>query len=146
MPEGLSTNRTYLAFDFGLTYIGVAVGQTLTLTATALTTLRAKHGQPNWPEVKALKTDWCPHGLVVGYPLNMDGSEQKISKAAKKFAQALEEYLALPVHLVDERLSTVAAREQLYEQGGYRALKKEKVDSLAAQLILESFLREGVTR
>lgn len=138
MPE----NQTLLGFDFGLKYIGVAVGQTVTGTATALITLQAKNGIPNWDEINALINEWKPAGLVVGIPLNMDGSEQQLTAEAKKFAQALERF-HLPVYRVDERLTTKEARQRLFETGGYRALKKSQVDSFAAKLILETWLQSA---
>lgn len=132
-------NQTLLGFDFGLRRIGVAVGQTVTGTATALFTLQAKNGIPNWEEVHALIKVWRPNGLVVGIPLNLDGTEQPITKSAKKFAQALEQF-GLPIYQVDERLTTKEARQRLFDSGGYRALEKAEVDSFAARLILESWL------
>ncbi len=136
MPE-----QTLLGFDFGLRHIGVAVGQTYTRTAQPVTTLAAHKGVPEWPEITKLIQTWRPHALVVGIPLNMDGTEQPLTRAARRFAKALEKQTQLPVHSMDERLSTVEARAHLFAQGGYKALKKQAIDSMAAQLILESWLQ-----
>lgn len=105
-----------LAFDFGLKHIGVAVGQTLTGTATPLTTLSARDGKPNWPAVRELVQEWRPSQLVVGLPLNMDDSESKMSKRARRFAAALEAETKLPVALADERLTSYASRAQRRER------------------------------
>lgn len=129
-----------LGFDFGTFSIGVAVGQRITGTASPLAALRAKDGQPNWDEVSKLIATWQPQLLVVGLPLNMDGSEQPLTDMARKFANRLHGRFGLPVHLQDERLTTVAAKEQLFARGGYKNLQKDKVDSAAAQLILEDYL------
>lgn len=132
--------QTYMAFDFGLKHIGVAVGQTLTLTAQPLTSLKANAGEPNWQAINDLIKIWQPQALVVGIPFNMDGTEQPLSSAARKFAEHLHQHTQLPIHFMDERLSTVEARAKLFEQGGYKKLSKKNIDSTAAQLILESWL------
>jgi putative Holliday junction resolvase len=129
-----------LGFDFGTFSIGVAVGQRVTGTASPLAALRAKDGQPNWDEVAKLIATWQPKLLVVGLPLNMDGSEQPLTEMARKFANRLHGRFGIAVHLQDERLTTVAAKESLFAHGGYKSLQKDKVDSAAAQLILEDYL------
>lgn len=134
---------TLLGFDFGTYSIGVAVGQRITGTASALPALRAKDGQPNWDEVGKLLADWQPQALVVGLPLNMDGTEQVLTDLARKFGQRLHGRFGLPVHYQDERLTTVAAKARLFASGGYKQLTKGKVDSAAAQLILEDFLNQA---
>ncbi|RUO58691.1 Holliday junction resolvase RuvX [Pseudidiomarina insulisalsae] len=129
-----------LGFDFGTHNIGVAVGQTITGTASPLSALKAKDGQPDWQKVQALIKEWQPTRLVVGLPLNMDGTEQLLTDKARKFANRLHGRFGLPVELQDERLTTVAAKEELFARGGYRELSKDKIDSAAAQLILEDYL------
>lgn len=137
MPDGV-----YLGFDFGYKRIGVAVGQCLTGSASPLTTLQAKHGQPQWEKIEQLKREWNPAGFVVGLPTCIDDSKLYTTEAAKRFAKQLGKRFSLPVYLVDERLSTVEARSVLFEQGGYRHLSRTEVDSIAACIILEQWLRE----
>lgn len=132
---------TLLGFDFGLKHIGVAVGQQDTQTAQALTSVPAQRGVPAWEFIDKLITTWQPKAFVVGLPYNMDGSKQPLTQAAQCFAQQLEKRYQLPIHFMDERLSTVEAREHLFSTGGYKALQKKSIDSLSAQLILESWLR-----
>lgn len=132
-----------IGFDFGTHSIGVAVGQTVTGTASPLTALKAKDGQPNWDAVAKLLADWQPELLVVGLPLNMDGTEQPLTDLARKFANRLHGRFGIKVALQDERLTTVAAKEDLFGRGGYKQLQKGKVDSAAAQLILEDFLSQS---
>lgn len=132
-----------LGFDFGLKHIGVAVGQSLTCTAQALTSLSAQQGTPRWEEVSQLLKTWQPQAIVVGIPLNMDGTEQPLTKFAKQFAEELKTRYHLPVHPMDERLSTVEARSLLFAEKGYKGLKKKAIDSLSAQLILENWLMEN---
>ncbi|MDN7125240.1 Holliday junction resolvase RuvX [Pseudidiomarina sp. 1APP75-32.1] len=131
-----------LGFDFGTHNIGVAVGQTITGTASPLAALKAKDGQPDWHKVQVLINEWQPQCLVVGLPLNMDGTEQPVTELARKFANRLHGRFGLPVHLQDERLTTVAAKEELFERGGFRQLSKDKIDSAAAQLILEDYMSQ----
>lgn len=131
-----------IGFDFGTHSIGVAVGQTITGTASPLAALKAKDGQPNWDAVEKLIKEWQPEFLVVGLPLNMDGTEQPLTDLARKFANRLHGRFGIQVVLQDERLTTVAAKETLFDRGGYKQLQKGKVDSAAAQLILEDYFNQ----
>ena len=133
-------SQTVLGFDFGMKRIGVAVGQTVTRTANPLLILSAHQGEPDWNEIEKLIHHWKPMALIVGRPLNMDGSTQSITDAAEHFANQLKSRYGLPVYEVDERLSSVEARSNMFEQGGYRALHKKRVDSVAAQIILQDWL------
>ncbi|MGQ0286594.1 Holliday junction resolvase RuvX [Pasteurellaceae bacterium 22721_9_1] len=130
---------TVIAFDFGTKSIGCAVGQSITGTAQALPAFRAQDGIPNWDAIAKLFQQWKPDLLVVGLPLNMDGTEQDLTLRAKKFANRLHGRFGLPVELQDERLTTTEARTEIFSRGGYRALEKGKVDSISACLILESW-------
>lgn len=121
-----------LAFDFGLRHIGVAVGQQITATASPLTTLRARDGQPEWPALKQLIAEWAPRRLLVGLPLNMDDTDSPMAERARAFAEALARRTGVPVSLVDERLTSRAAREQ-----GEGAAHER-----AAVLIAETWLHE----
>lgn len=134
-----------LGFDFGMKRIGTAVGQTLTRSATPLKTLNAKEGIPDWNEIAGLIQMWHPHILIVGLPFHMDGSEQAITKAARQFGQTLVDRFSLPVHSIDERLSSVDARARLYADGGYRGIRKGDIDSFAAQVIVETWMTEHLS-
>lgn len=131
-----------LGFDFGKKKIGVAYGQTITNTAKALCNLPATKGVPHWEEVQKLIDTWRPDALIVGLPLNMDGTEQPISEAARQFKESLQSQFQLPTFMQDERLTTVEARALVFEQGGYKALQEENIDAIAAVLILESWMRD----
>lgn len=131
--------QTILAFDFGTNSIGCAVGQSITGTAQGLAAFKAQDGIPNWEQIGKVIQEWQPNLLVVGLPLNMDGTEQPLTQRAKKFANRLNGRFNLPVELQDERLTTVEARAEIFSRGGFKALKKEKVDSISACLILESW-------
>lgn len=152
MPDdyGLDTPAPFegvvFGFDFGTKRIGLAVGQTTTCTASPLQTLIAKAGVPDWAQLTQLITRWQPRALVIGIPLNMDGTTQPMTDAAKQFAYQLKAQFHLPVYGVDERLTSFAARQALFDQGGYKLLKKQAIDSFAAQLILESWLQHCAVR
>ena len=91
--------------------------------------------------IKSLIKEWNATELVVGIPVNIDGSEQAITQHAKNFAVKLQQQFKLPVHPVDERLTTKAARQHVFDEGGYKALQKAEIDSVAAMLIVEQYLR-----
>ena len=142
----MTSPNILIAFDFGMKRIGVAIGQTITRTARPLDTIQAKEGIPNWNALTKLIKKWLPDALVVGIPLNMDGTDQPISQKAREFASLLTEHFQLPVHLADERLTTKDARERLFSQGGYKALQDGQVDRVAAQLILQNWFEENINR
>ena len=131
--------RTLLGFDFGKKYIGVAIAQEFTGTASALGSVKARDGIPQWDSLEKYIKEWEPDLLVVGLPLNMDGSEQQLTLDAKKFGKRLMGRLGLPVEFQDERLTTAAAKESLFAQGGFKNLKKDNIDAESAKLILESY-------
>jgi putative Holliday junction resolvase len=113
----------FLGFDFGYRRIGAAVGQLLTKSASPLPTLKASQGVPDWDVIKKLIDEWRPKALVVGLPSCIDGTAQYTTGASRGFARQLRKRFSLPVHLVDERLTTVEARAHLYAEGGYRKIK-----------------------
>ncbi len=132
---------TLLGFDYGLRHIGVAVGQTVTKTAKPICALKAHNESPPWDHIAEIIREWQPDALIVGLPLNMDGTEQPITQKTRKFAKQLNERFKLPVHFSDERLTTIEAKEQLFAKRGYRGLKKSAIDAVSAQIILESWIR-----
>ena len=133
----------YIGFDFGYKRIGVAVGQRLTGRASPLSTIDAKSGVPDWDIIQKLLSQWRPLALVVGLPTCIDDTEQYTTAASRGFARQLRKRFLLPVHLVDERLSTVEARAHLFAKGGYRKIKNTEIDSIAACVILEQWLQGG---
>ncbi|MDH5217089.1 MAG: Holliday junction resolvase RuvX [Gammaproteobacteria bacterium] len=138
MPEPRTSIKSILGFDFGMKRIGVAIGQTITATARPLDVLPALNGAPNWEDVSRLIEEWQPQALVVGQPLAMDGSSSDITKAAKRFGNRLNGRYHLPVFSMDERLSSREA-ENMQRDGEART---QSVDSIAAAIILQSWLEE----
>ena len=125
---------TLLCFDFGTKRIGVAVGQTLTDTASPLEIISVRNNRPDWERIGALISQWQPQALVVGNPLNMDGSRHPVGAVVDSFARKLHGRYRLPVLRADERLSTVEARA--------RQQNSDAVDHVAAQVILEGWLQD----
>ncbi len=131
--------KTLLIFDFGTKRIGVAYGQTLTGTATPLSPLKARDGIPDWEIIDALLKEWQPDLVLVGLPLNMDGSESEMSRRARKFANRIHGRFGLPVEMHDERLTSFEAKGQVMATGGSRDFGEHSVDGLAASLLFESW-------
>ena len=134
---------TYLALDFGHKRIGAAVGDTITGTARPLPTVHCG-AEPDWTALLKLIAEWRPQALVVGLPLNDDGSDQAITTAARKFAEALRERSRLTVHLADERFSSRAADDALRDARASgrmtRRVRKGDRDGEAARVILEQWM------
>ena len=101
-----------LTFDFGMRHIGVASVEVTSRIVGPKCTLPANHGKPNVDQLDFLIDAWQPTDLVVGLPLNMDSTESRMSRAARKFGQFLEKRFQLPVHFVDERLSSYDAAQR----------------------------------
>ena len=133
-------HKIILGFDFGLSKIGVAIGQMVTCSATPLTLLKAKRGVPDWQLINQIIKDWDADAIVIGLPLNMDGTEQYITRRAREFGEALKKQFTLPIYFSDERLTTIAARDEMHThlKG---AARFENADSVSAKLIVESWMR-----
>lgn len=134
--------KLLLGFDYGTKQIGVAVGQLITGQARELCILKAQNGVPDWQKVEALIREWQPDAIVVGLPLNMDGTPSAMSERAEKFARRLNGRYNLPVHMQDERLTTYEAKGQRLSEGQHGSYRDNPVDALAAALLLESWLAE----
>lgn len=128
-----------LGFDYGTHKIGVAVGQTLTGTASPLSTLGMVNRGPDWQAIAQLLAEWRPDALVVGHPFEMTDREANNAAGAKRFARQLEGRFHLPVHLADERLTSRTAWAEL---GTAAAKDPRRVDAFAAKLILETWLND----
>jgi putative Holliday junction resolvase len=142
MPRLSKNQRTLLGFDFGTKRIGIAIGQEVTGTATPLKTVSAVKHKPDWESISKIIAEWQPDLLVVGLPLHMDGSEQPMTQAAKRFSNQLNGRYQLPIALMDERLTSNEAESILNGQSGSRSVfqDKEQIDMISAQLILQSWM------
>jgi putative Holliday junction resolvase len=134
-----------LAFDFGLRRIGAAVGQSTTCTASGLQTI-ANGRDPDWAAIDRLIRDWRPQALLVGLPLGPEGDETDMSRAARRFGEALRERYTLPVDYAEERLTSRAAESRFAElraSGGLRRKHAGQLDAISAQIILENWLQSA---
>ncbi len=131
---------TVLSFDYGLKFIGVAVGQRLTGTCRPLQTICANTRQARWQAVAKLLQEWAPDHLVVGLALDREGEEQESTRQCRNFARDLESRTGLDTTLVDERYTSLEADRQLRHQGVRRKQRVEQEHAEAAALILRSYL------
>ncbi len=136
--------KTVLGFDFGTHWIGVAVGQTLTAHARPLNAIKSSRSKPNWQAIEGLLKDWQPQKLIVGLPTQLDGANDEMTEPTKKFARQLQGRYHLSIAMVDERLTTREAYNVAIESADYKS--KPEIDSIAAVLITESWLREHNSR
>ena len=121
---------SFLAFDFGTLRVGVASGNTVTLTAQPLRTI-ASTGDARFEAIARLIAEWQPSALVVGVPFHPDGAEHDNTRRARRFARQLHGRFGLAVHEVDERYTTTEAH----------AMGAHDVDAASAAIILEQFLK-----
>jgi putative holliday junction resolvase len=133
----MHSTSLYLGVDFGTKRIGLAVGQTLTLTATPLYTLMIQ-SHTIWEAFTKIVSEWQPKGFVVGLALQPDGSHSTTSLAASEFGRHLSKRFGIPTYFTEERLTSVQARQYLKDHPSLT--KKYDKDSLAAAIILESWL------
>ncbi|MDY6797745.1 MAG: Holliday junction resolvase RuvX [Pseudomonadota bacterium] len=140
MPESVSGRL--LAFDFGTRRIGVAAGQTLTGTGEPVAMIAARDGIPDWDQLGRLLEEWQPERVLVGLPLNMDGSENDMCARARKFGKRLHGRFHVDVAMVDERLTSYEAKGDVMAAGGSRDFGRHGVDDRAAVLILETWCNQ----
>ena len=130
---------TVMAFDFGEKRIGVATGETVLKVAHPLTTINTEENEVKFSQIEKLIQEWRPALLVVGLPMHMNGESHLLTQLSKKFAQRLEGRFSLAVVMVDERLSSVEAAQNLSAAGVKGTKQKAMLDAVAAQSILQSY-------
>lgn len=138
----MSAHETIIAIDFGLRNIGVAVGNTLSLTSRPLTIVQARDGVPDWDALSSIFDEWRPDRILVGNPLNMDDSESDMGRQAARFARRIEGRFGLTVTLVDERLSSREAKANALTAGHRGDFASIPVDDEAAAIILATWLHQ----
>lgn len=122
-----------IAFDYGEKKIGVAVGQTSTNTSSPLQIIFNKDNKTNWISISSLLDEWKPDLILLGKPLNMDGSDSEIMKKVDKFYKELKSIYDADIEFVDERLTTFEAREILKDE------KQDNVDAHAAKILIDNW-------
>ena len=135
-------HETVMALDFGLRNIGIAVGNTLSGTAQPLAIIGARDGVPDWAAFSQLLDEWRPQRILVGLPLNMDGTQSELAQRAEKFSRQIEGRFGHTVTLVDERLSSREAKNNALADGHNGDFSAEPIDHHAATIILTTWLND----
>lgn len=135
---------TVMAFDYGLRHIGVAVGNQLMMNANPVAVVSARDGAADWLAIEKLLKEWLPVRLVVGLPLNMDGTDSEMSSRASRFSRQLNGRFSIESILLDERLTSFAAKQGRRERGENLDFGRHTVDAEAACLILLDYWRQPV--
>ncbi len=143
MPKDskIVNDKTIIAFDFGLQKIGVAVGNILTKTTTPLDIIYFRNGTNLWKDIELLLDEWKPFSIIVGDPINMDGTASEMSCRARKFAQRVHGRFAIKVLMVDERLTSFEAKSLSLRTKVSEGNANGNIDSLAAEIILTSWMK-----
>ena len=132
----------FIGIDYGNANMGIATGQSITKTASALKTINVK--QPfNWHELDEIINQWQPEAIIIGLPLTEDGEQQLISKQAHNFAKKMKNRYQLPIHEVDERYSSMQAQDDFSQaryQGNAKRKHSKNLDAHAAKNILQRWL------
>ncbi len=128
-----------LSFDFGETKIGIAIGNHTTKTSHPLTTIMTANKVLRLKAIEVLINDWSPGLIVIGLPLNEDGSESRLTLLAKRFSEKIINKFNIPTALIDERYTSVEAESLLSASNGKFKKKDGVIDQVAAQIILESY-------
>ena len=129
-----------LAFDFGTHHIGVAVGQTVTKTSSPLVVLNvAREGKEIWNTISSLIDEWKPDQLLIGKPLNMDGTPSEMMKKVDPFFKKLQKISSIPCELVDERLTSFEAKQLMHVDSN-----DDRIDDLAAKIFLDNWIEHHV--
>lgn len=133
-----------IGIDFGVKRIGVAMSDPLGITAQPLCVLERASNAVNVAQIEDLVRKNEVARIVVGLPLNMDGTDGNLMKEVKSFAAALETQIGVPVEMYDERLTTMQAERMLTEEADMSREKRKQVrDKVAASLILRSYLERN---
>lgn len=141
MPDKITS---VLGFDYGKKRIGIATGQTITHSATPCTTLNQVDGNPDWPAIETEIKQWKPQALIVGMPYHIDGSENKMTAAARHFCCELKKRFKLPVFEVNEALSSQQAEEILKQDIKINKQNKHEIDRIAAAIIVQRWLDQQI--
>ena len=129
-----------MSFDYGLRNIGIAIGQSITKSASTFYAIKAKEGVPDWIKLDSIIDEWEPSLFIVGDPFNMDGTKSEFQKKIAKFSTELKKRYEIELQMVDERLTTKEAKERIQDRpDGIKDSANRH--SISAQIILEDWFR-----
>ncbi|MBM23206.1 MAG: Holliday junction resolvase RuvX [Gammaproteobacteria bacterium] len=141
----LKPDSVLIGFDYGTKKMGVAIAQCITKTATPLNVLKIKNEKPNWEQLDQIVSDYRPVLAIIGYPGKINKQTSLLADKIEKFGSAIEKHYKMPTILFDETYSTTIARKELRDlrrDGNLsRRIKRGQVDSMAAKIILEQWLK-----
>ena len=137
MPEHYPPG-TYLGFDYGHKFIGIAVGQSISKSASPLAIIKTSKNE-QWQKIDELVKEWNPVGMVIGMPETADGNTTAIHKMISGFIDQLRHRYRIETFQIDERLSSYAASDLLSSS---TKRKIPRLDDTAAAVILETWLAE----
>ena len=125
-----------IGIDYGVSKIGVAVGNTQTSSSSPLEIIINTKSGINWSQLETIIQEWKPQVIIVGQPFNMDGSESEMMKEVKLFADILKERINIKIEFFDERLTSFEAKQM--------DTSSKPIDDLAAKIILDGWLSNNV--
>ena len=141
----LKPDSVLIGFDYGTKKMGVAIAQCITKTATPLSVLKIKNETPSWEQLDQIVSDYKPVLAIIGYPGKNNKQTSLLADKIEKFGSAIEKHYKMPTILFDETYSTTIARKELRDlrrDGNLsRRIKRGQVDSMAAKIILEQWLK-----
>ena len=141
--NGLQQNGYVIAIDFGLRYLGIAASSRLIPRPFGITTLIAQSGKlKDWSKLEEVLVEYKPHTILVGLPLNMDGSESEMSERAKEFGKSLSSRTSIPVEFVDERLSSWEVKKMDQANSNKKQKKTSKIHEESACLIAQTWVSD----
>ncbi len=132
--------KRLLGIDFGKRRIGVAISDPMRIIARGLETISYNSFDELWPQLSGIFTSYEIERVIVGSPINLNGSESVISTNVKEFVDKLKEQFQVPVEMWDERFTSRAAQKTLHQMGKSPSKNRGKVDEIAAVLILQGYL------
>ena len=146
-PVLFTPGRAILAIDYGRRRMGLALSDTLGMTARPLATWTRTNRRRDLSRLRTLCREHAVSGIVVGWPLHLDGTASEMAEEAARFAERVREHLGLPVELMDERLSSWEAKRAIGESvpgGRVSRQGKRALDDVAAAVILRDYLSRAV--
>ena len=146
LAKPTSKPHLILGLDYGVKKMGMALGNTITKTARTFDILVMNNGQPDWDNLLGIIKTWGVTQVIVGLPLNMDGSSSMLSKRAHKFGRRLahrlmEQRIPASVVLCDERLTSIEAREIAWENGWIQH-ERDPIDDISACILLSTYFTD----
>lgn len=135
-----------IAFDFGLKRTGVAIGNTVIGSATPECTLISKDELPDWDGISKLFKEWQPSQIVVGMPIELDGTENPLKKRIDRFCNQIQGRYNIDVEQENEQFTSIEAAQrlkQLRQSGRKQKISKDEVDKIAAAIILENWMQRN---